>query len=334
MKLSYEQIVKYTSGVSYTEQCDGTFHFHRFSKAQEEMYLSVRPGFNTKTRATAGVVIRFATDSEVLKIDLDASRASTRRYFSLDVLVNGKYLDSLSNYDETDMTGLYPQKLFPLGSFEKQFDLGKGEKQIVLVLPALANVSLRTVELADGSMVKETPKRGKYLAIGDSITQGYDCKKSYQHYTHIVAEHLNLDVQNWAIGGEVFRKELTETMEESDAQLITVAYGSNDWNGRTFEETKADCEGFLKNLVAKTNGSTIYVISPIWRSDFENEKPFGSFRNVHKMLEEVCAKYSTFKLIDGFDFVPHDTALFGDASLHPNDDGFRFYAESLLSQLK
>jgi hypothetical protein len=38
--------------------------------------------------------------------------------------------------------------------------------------------------------------------------------------------------------------------------------------------------------------------------------------------------------VDGFTLTPHIEDFFADKDLHPNDLGFAFYAENLLSALK
>lgn len=331
MKLEFNQIKEAVSGVAYCEEADGKVIFHRFSEKQEEYYNRVAPGFSHKLLATAGVCLRFLTDSPSLSLAVETRPGSTRTYFSHDILVNGAYLGSLSNFSDGDMTGLYPQKEFPLGVYEKSFSTGAGEKEITILFPALVCSSVLSVELADGSSFTPSPERKTLLALGDSITQGYDCVSPRNRYTSIIAARLGLSEHNLAIGGDVFRGEAAEGIKE-DASLIIVAYGSNDWHGRGWDEARADCEKYFENLSANIPGVPVFVISPIWRKDWQEVRPYGEFGRVEELLGSICGRNECFTLVRGFGFVPHDSSFFGDGVLHPNDRGFDCYAKSFFSE--
>lgn len=217
---------------------------------------------------------------------------------------------------------------------KKFFNLGEGKKEVTVLFPALVSSSIKLLKLEDNSYFSPVAEKGKYLAIGDSISQGYDSTLPQNRYTSLLCEKLNLTEHNLAIGGEVFRPKLSETIKDnSDIELVTVAYGSNDWFLKTYDEAKDNCENFLTEISKNFSRKKVFVISPIWRNDSELKTAFGDFKNTAKMISEICNKFDNLIFINGFDFVPEDTRLFGDGSLHPNDKGFSYYAESLVKNI-
>lgn len=334
MKLTHDQICQAVSGISYAEFRDGRTVFHRFSEELEEMYRREVPGFNEKLLATAGVAMRFSTDSSSLTLNVETGRGSTRTYFAHDVYADGKYIDSLRNFGDDDLKGTDPKVEFPLGCFEKRFELGSGNKEITIHFPALASSFINFIEMDDGASF--TPKRRDkiYLALGDSISQGYDCKYPGSRYTAKVADCLGLSEHNLSIGGDVFRPEAAELVKEENVSLITVAYGSNDWNGIERSRAEKNCEEYFRFLAGNMPGIPVCVISPIWRLDCDRVTDYGEFADVEMILRRICDTYENFTFVRGFDFVPHDTTLFGDGMLHPNDEGFAYYAGSLIKEIQ
>ncbi len=330
MKLTNQQIIKAVSGTSYTEEKDGKIIFHRFSPEVENVYHEIAPQFNQKLTATAGVCIRFRTDSRSLKLGLEAHYGSSRTYFCNDILVNGEYFDSLKNFADEDMSGDYTKKAFPLGYFEKTFELENGNKEITVILSAMMSAYLVCLELDDGASFIPCESKRKMLVLGDSVTQGYDCRFPRNRYSRKLADRLQLTERNLAIGGDIFRCDVAKQIREDGVSLIIAAYGSNDWSGQKWETAEYNCIKYFEYLTAEFSDVPVCVISPIWRSDWERITDYGDFHKVERLLGSICEKYENLTLIRGFDFVPHDTSFFGDGTLHPNDDGFACYAEALI----
>lgn len=332
MKVSENLIIKAVKGAAYCEMSMGNIIFHRFTPEQESYYIKEKPEFSEKLTACAGIVLRFRTDSKSLTLSVDVSKASSRSYFSHDVFVNGNYLDCLTNLPDV-LPDSYPSKDYKLGEYNKSFFLGEGEKSVSVYFPALCRSALKALHIDDGSIFIPEIDRGKYLVLGDSISQGYDSIHPFNRYTSRIASSLCLDEHNLAIGGEVFRASFANEIKYSDISLITVAYGSNDWSSRTYEDTFKSATYFLSCVSDTYFNNDIYVISPVWRKDFENTHVFGAFKNTEKMLREICTEHHNLIFVNGFNFLPHDSKYFGDKSLHPNDEGFSYYAEGLLNKI-
>lgn len=333
MKLTGEQIRSFTKGAVRVEEKDGVL-FHRFTEAQEEYYRSTNADFYMKSLATAGVRLVFKTDSRRLFIKAELTPGSSRTYYAFDVCVNGEFLDSLDNFSEVELPSLYTRIQLPLGRAEKEFDLGEGEKTVCIHFPWSCGVKLNEVSVDDGAMVEAIATPKKLLVFGDSITQGYDALHPSARYIGRLADSLGMEEVNKAIGGEVFCPELARLADEFTPTCIAVAYGTNDWAGKERELTERNCRALFAALRRNYPNTPIMAITPIWRSNWEESKLFGAFPEVTKMIREAANAAGGVMVIDGFDFVPHDTALYADGTLHPNDEGFAHYFEALYKQIQ
>ncbi|MBE6712945.1 MAG: SGNH/GDSL hydrolase family protein [Ruminococcaceae bacterium] len=334
MKLSFETLRAISLGAVEVEKTEKGVSFYRFTKEQRELYKKRSTSFYNKSFSASGVKFRFRTDSTKLGISGTTASGSSRKYFSFDLFIDGEKKESYDNFsaitDNPANDGEYLR-----GPFEKEFDLGEGEKEVLLYCPWSAQVIFSEVTVSDGAFVEPVKPEKKMLVFGDSITQGYDAAYACNSYISRLARALNVEEYNKAIGGEVFWPELAATAEPFKPDLITVAYGTNDWSkSKSWEEFESNCKGFYENLSRNYSDVPIFAISPIWRKNYKMEKPCGDFHNVHKLFLEIEKEIPNMTVICGWEFVPQDSAYFRDAVLHPNDAGFAFYADALFDQLK
>ena len=334
MKLSIETLRKICLGAVEVEENENGISFYRFTKKQRDLYFERQLSFYKKALSTSGVKLRFRTDSNYLGIKGVVSGGSSRKYFSFDLFINGEKKESFDNFsDVTDQPS--PKGEYPLGSIEKMFDLGDGEKEVLLYFPWSAQVAFSEITVSDGAFLDPVKPEKKMLVFGDSITQGYDAAFASNSYISRLSRFLGVEEYNKAIGGEVFWPGLADTEEPFEPDLITVAYGTNDWSKMgSLEEFQANSKGFFETLGRRFPNVPIFAISPIWRSSYQAEKPCGDFRNIHNFFVEVAKNIPNMIVIDGWNFVPHDPDYFADKTLHPNDAGFAFYADALYNELK
>lgn len=74
-------------------------------------------------------------------------------------------------------------------------------------------------------------------------------------------------------------------------------------------------------------------MTPLWRADMDEVREVGSFETIRKTIADIATSLQ-MKVIDGFELVPHEPKWFADEILHPNDEGFRLYAENLEKKLR
>lgn len=333
MKLNLEQIKNITLGVDRVEQKEDGFHFYRFTPEQTELYRHRRDDFYRKTFCSAGVQFRFKTDSKTLSLKAGCFYEEARTYYAMDVHVNGKRIGSLCNFETTELPRDYIGVDLTLGECEKQFALGDGEKEIRIYFPWSVRTILREICLDDGASIVPIKATKKLLCFGDSITHGYDTLHPDCRHAANLADFLKAEEHNKAIGGDKFFPELAKTREDFTPDYILVAYGTNDWFCFPRDFAENGCREFYKNISSTYPNAKIFALTPIWRKDLDAQTEFGSFFDVEKMIASAVENLSNVTLINGYDLVPHNTDLYADVRLHPNDEGAKQYFDSLSSQI-
>ncbi len=332
MKLTYNQICSATCGAAYvSEEADG-IHFHRFTPAQEEYY---RPtGFYDKAFSTAGIRLSFVTDSRSLTLKTNTTPGSSRTYYAIDLLVDGILTDSLNNYDGQVLPQVYTGVKLPMGQAEKTFALEEGKKQIDICLPWSVNAVLEELSLDDGAALEPVHREKKIVQFGDSITHGYDAIHPSAAYSVRLADALGMEGVNKAIGGEMFCPGLAALPDDFVPDVITVAYGTNDWSNRTEDVYAENCRAFYQTLRDVYPDAKLFALLPIWRGDQNPPRKFGDFARIFPLIRDICSGISGIEVIDCYDFVPKDEAYFADRVLHPNDRGFVHYFENLHAAIR
>lgn len=334
MKLNFEQIKAISTGAVRFEEDESGIKFYRFTEEQEKLYEETDVEFYNRSQATAGVKLAFKTNSKSLYIKTKIVPRYCRRYFSFDVFVNGEVIGYLDNFSDTVNMDEYINTKLLREEFEKEFDLGEGEKTVQVYLPWSVQAVIEEISLGDNATV-EPVKAGKtLLAFGDSITQGMDAMRPTNRYVTKLANFLGADEVNKGISGAFYFPPLAESKDDLNPNYITVAYGTNDWFKKGRDIFQVNSKAFYKALRMNYPNTPIYAITPIWRADYQAEVEFGLFEDVEKDIYEAVKGIDHVTVIRGFDLVPKDASYFGDERLHPNDKGFEDYFESLSKELK
>lgn len=334
MVLDFKKIKEITLGAVRVENKDDGIHFYRFTTAQEELYKKRSEDYYKKSFSTSGVQFSFKTDSETIGLKGAVNSGSSRQYFCFDIFVDGERIDSIKNFNESDLPNNYAGVKLELGEFEQKIALGSGEKQVCVYFPWSVNAVIEEVSLDDGAFIEPVKPKFKMLCFGDSITHGYDALYSSSKYITRLAKFLNAEEYNKAIGGEIFFPELAKSKEDFVPDCITVAYGTNDWNRITKEEFTNNCKAFFENLSENYPNVKIFAITPIWRKDYKEERVFGEFETVEQIIGSIIKEIPNAVAISGFDFIEHNEKFYADLRLHPNDEGFAQYFNSLVSKIK
>ena len=139
MKLTFEQLKAVTTGAAEVFEENGQVRFHRFTREQNDLYRNTvkwfdpdgegsRKEFHERSLSTAGVKLSFRTNSAALTLKTEVTRGTTATFFAFDLCVDGVRVDSLDNYSNAPLPEPYTEGVYPLGRFEKTFDLGEGDK--------------------------------------------------------------------------------------------------------------------------------------------------------------------------------------------------------------
>lgn len=335
MKLEFEKIKEITTGaVRIICEEDGEIGFYRFTKEQEELYKNTNDIFYAKSFSTAGVKLLFRTDSKNLILKIFTSYSNTRGYYSFDVLVDGEAVGYIDNFSNLELPKNYVDQAYPREEVEREFYLGDGVKTVCIHFPWSTRSTVREISVDDGAFVEAVKPKKKLLAYGDSITHGYDAFRPSNRYIAKLADALDAEEVNKAIGGEKFFPELAELKDDFVPDYITIAYGTNDWNTIDEETFKINCRAFYKKISENYPDAKIFAITPIWRKDMNEEREFGAFQKVDEDIKNATSDLKNVTVISGFSFVPQDEKYYADFRLHPNDEGFKFYFDNLYSKIK
>lgn len=334
MNLTFAQVQSVALGAARIAQQEDGIHFYRFTQEQENLYRERNAEFYAKTFCTSGVQLRFRTDSRSLGLKVLANLKSSRRYYSVDVFVNGEMAGCVDNFSDVQMERDYTTAKCPLGEAEKAFNLGEGEKEITIYLPWSVEMVLQEIALDDGASLTPVKPKHKMLCFGDSITHGYDALRPSNKYITKLARALDAEEYNKAIGGEIFFPALANAREDFAPDYISVAYGTNDWSKCEREELISNCKAFYANLRATYPEAKIFAITPVWRKDYQDYRKSGLFTLAEETIREATKDLPNVQVIYGFEFVPHDEAYYADLRLHPNDEGFEHYFQGLWNAIR
>jgi lysophospholipase L1-like esterase len=292
---------------------------HRHTEKQIRYYAEANDSWAIRSRCNAGVIVNVLTDSRTLDLT-GRIRAGARTYAGFDVEVDGRYLTAI-RMDTSDET-----QTIRLADFSTQ-----GNRRISITFPQSAIVELDAITLEDGSRASSPPPASrKYLAIGDSITQGMDARGPSSAYAIQLARMLDADLLNIGVGGHIFDLDALDDDLPYKPDIVTIAYGTNDWTrGITRDEIAQTVDRYLTRLLDTiASSSDVYVFTPIWRALGEEVKPGGTLIDFSATIAEAASKFSAITVVDGTTLVPHRPDLLPDGT-HPNDEGFLHYALNL-----
>lgn len=173
-------------------------------------------------------------------------------------------------------------------------------------------------------------RKTKWMALGDSITQGYysDNIEPYYHldptksYCKYIEELNGWELNNKAIGGTGYickgpkgtstnGKELVDTLDFSNTDLVTIAYGVNDWKyneplGSMEDDISVDSiipamRYVIEKIISSNPLTKIVVITPINCAVGGNESTNyglgykfsnnGTLEDIFNAMVEVCEYY-------------------------------------------
>ncbi|MBQ3064525.1 MAG: SGNH/GDSL hydrolase family protein, partial [Clostridia bacterium] len=310
MQLTFEDIKKITVGaVRLWEEADG-FHFSSMTEKQLAAFLKLSEELCTNAAATTGIRLDFTTDSSYLAY----ASLTDAKY---EVRVDGMLVATHAKVGETNRIDLPAD--------------GKSHR-VELFLPAHGTPgALAYVELADGAAFARHVYDRKLLIIGDSITQGYNSEFDCLSYANRLADHYNAESIIQGTGGAYY--DIT-TLERLDfaPDTVFVAYGTNDANKfATLAEIEARCRAYLTALLPMYEGARVIVITPPWRMNEADLKPYGHVSLVAERIKGVADELG-LTVIDGMKMIPKSPAFMADC-YHPNALGFAEYAHNLIKAL-
>lgn len=287
-------------------------------------------------RSASGCYLSFATDSPRLIVELDRLRHHQPTPVGMDCEVaqaDGSWLVS-SSPDLREYDGQIDV------AFATGCERGGPRRRVRLHLPLISTAVVAGLRLTDGAQIEATPMpAAQWLAIGDSITQGFSVQQPTQHWLHRLGTARDRPVWNLGLGGltidaAVFRWAL----EAHHWPLVTIGLGANHaWDPRQMDQVIPMAEE-LAQLVSAGGHSRVLWLLPPWRPceeglgppDFAGvplDRAAGErLGRVRDELRQLLADYPAIEVIA--DPLSHDARLYPDG-LHPSAWGFAQLAAAL-----
>lgn len=326
MKLNPSQLNKIIHNVlssSYDE--NGSLHFHRFTEAQREIYEKESVDWVIKTGSSASVTFDFITDSSYITLKFDWMPGSSQKWGSIDLYVDGVFYDNRYAADLSIKLAGFP--------------LPEGQHRVTVYFPWSAQTVIHEVHLSDGATIKPVEKKCRLLCFGDSITQGYTAQFASLSYVNQVARALDAEVVNQGIGGYYFNEAtLDDSVLVYDPDIITVAYGTNDYSKYETPEEYAEHTGsYIKKLAAMFPKAKILGILPLYRNDknYQVRKLYRSYdmNDVRRILKNQYEALPNGYVLEETG-IPHIPQAYAPDFLHPNELGFSIMAQKIAQKLK
>ena len=308
---------------------NGVFlEFRRFPVNFKKL-KSTQLGFNIKkAETTSGVSLLFKSNSKKITLEFKIDEEHENRGSDFALFIN----------ENMNKTWTFNKKQ----AIKINISNPSGERQdFRLVLPSFSNPMLKGITIDDGASLKPNnlnPKK-KYLAIGDSITHGVgQDSKTYKTYGFQLAQMLDLQFYNLAVGGGKISPAVSEILPEfKNVRLITILIGYNDWHhqGKTLEEFELAYNNFLNKARASYPHAKIFCISLLYTKT-EKSKRTGLEADAYRTLLEQLVNRRTKDGDKHLYFIPGDSIsssknLRPDSSdpVHLGIEGAKMFANEL-----
>ena len=341
--------------------CDDDYIFlSRFTARQLEAYQKT-PAYTVCSTQTAGIRLSFMTDGDELRFlcrlpprfNVIKALVSSAPSFIAGLRNGSNFKQNRGirrNWITYSLKSAINMNVFELqidgehicltrannGEMVFTFDNpDRGMRRVDLYFPILEGALIKDFEV-NGQIEPVARPASRLLCLGDSITHG--CLATYPSntYVNLIAKGLQSDTINQGVAGCTHLAMHLDGIENIPVpDLITIAYGTNDWFSMpSAEDIHQNIHDYYERLNQAFPGRPMVAISPIWRADMDEIRPGGKFEDIRKIIEEETSDWPNVSVIEGLTVSPHDGAFFGDEYLHPNDEGFAWIAEKLIPLLK
>ncbi|MFC3797964.1 SGNH/GDSL hydrolase family protein [Cohnella sp. GCM10012308] len=300
----------------------------RFTERQLA-HFSSNEAYRLRSQCPAGICLVLQTDAEWLELDVMVE-GTVRDYAQAMAAVNGRW----TSLQTCEPLGALPRSATFRFLLPPTGEAGESNK-VEIYLSQFSRLSVAGVRLSPGASVAPASERSsrRLLSLGDSITQGFDSRNPAGAYPVRLARLLDAELLNQGVGQHDFDPDSFDPALPYEPDLITVAYGVNDWaKDRSSEEIAADAGALLTKIATRYDGVPILVITPIWAHHQDERKAAGTLSDVRRTIADAVASADGagghVHVVDGTGLVPGSPYLFADG-VHPTEEGFGHYAVEL-----
>lgn len=302
-----------------------------FARMPEKIAENISDGVADRAARSAGVRLRFKTNSKRLGLKVNFKKAlqfpaqsavSTKGF---DVYTNGEYLVSVIPQNNSDL------------SYEQLVELGSNsEKDIVMYFPYNAVIDVMQIGLDKNAVIKESEDYPISLPIvfyGSSITQGFCVSRPGNVFSAMVSRKLNADYINLGFSG-VCRGELpmAEYLASLKKSVLVCGYDHNEQCAADLEKRHLSFYKKFREMDKET--PILFVSSP--NSICKGEIMYERMKIVEKTYKYALENGdNNVYFIDGQTLYPDEIRFDCSAdAIHPNDLGSYMIAEKICKQLR
>ncbi len=323
MLLNHAQVESIASNCLFVKQREnGRAELVRFTDKQMAIYDATKfPGAHCAPCAC----FDFTFEGDLISFEFQPIVKTSRNFIAIDLYDGETMVYSLYTYADAEGERRFFYR-FPT----------RQKRRVRIFLPFSADLEIFNFVLEGGAFTP-TQKDGRMqlLLLGDSITHGYDTHYSSMSYAACVARHFDAVALNQAVGGYFFNADMIDPDLPFAPDVITVAYGTNDWGryGADTEKYHTAAKTYIDKLCATYPNAKIFGILPVWRSDLLRRPERMPFDKVYEMLIDCYSAHDNVTIIDGREAVPNLTSFYTDG-LHPNTIGQLAYAQYVISAME
>jgi lysophospholipase L1-like esterase len=217
---------------------------------------------------------------------------------------------------------------------------GGGYHNVELLLPYSQDVRFTGLTVNGGAAFQTPPARPgtRWVAYGDSITEGFSAGDSYKNYPSLVGVAKDWEVVNMGFGWRGIKDSGATGADGTvvgglGADVISVMMGYNDAAaGLSAANYRAYMEAFVAKVRDIDGSVPIYLISPIYSTN--NGTTLGGYRD--ELIDFVNDSTDPrLYFIDGLalGINSSNSGTYLTDGIHPNDAGFALIASNLAGQL-
>ncbi len=216
---------------------------------------------------------------------------------------------------------------------------GGGYRDVELLMPYSQDIRFNGL-LVDGEARFQSPTTRspiRYVAYGDSITQGLWSSDSHANYPSIVGQRNGWEVVNMGFGWRGMKDAGGDgaVVGSLGAEVISVMMGYNDASARLSSSSyRASMEAFIAGVRQADSTVPIYLISPLYTSNAANQARMVQYRD---QIMDLVSGSSDRNLhwIDGLalGIDAGNVAAYTSDGIHPNDAGFVLVASNLANRM-
>ena len=297
-------------------------------------------GPSANARSSSGCAVRLATDSPWLDVHLLRLRHHQPFPAALGLEVEaGEGVRAVSGPDLRERQGDVTVRL------ATGLERGGPVAPLALWLPLISTCAVAGVGLAEGARLEAAPApEPRWLAIGDSLTQGFSVQSPLDAWVHRLSRRLGLPCWNLGLGGvKIEPAAFSWALAARTWDLVTIGLGSNHAWRAADAATAADRAAALAELALAGAHRRLVWILPPWKPCEDGKGP-AEFQGlpldadigvrvgqVRAALRARLAAYGPrLELVEGH--VPSDLRLLPDG-LHPAAHGAGIIADRLAAVL-